>query len=501
MSLAAAAMTLAVVSGVAGVETLNVPGGVARELLAGTTAGRQALVGSCWFGPLPSLAGVCAAWLGGSPVAAPLAVAAWVGWALALFRIGRLLPAAGVGRLCAQAAAACAIGVCDGALDPAVSFPVWLGIMAAGACADWSLRRSLGALSNFGFALGALALCGMSLAGWSLAAALLLGAVTRLSSDVRQRLPAVLLLGWLPLVYALSVWALLDWLLLGHPFYFVRPLMASGVLAWRGGIGHLSAVTVTALAAAAVAGVVGAWRRRADAGVLVLLSIAAWLWGATLTAAGVDWSAVASEPLCAALAVLALLRTCCGPADAGRHWNPAGSESAPARPVARARIVPASAVAGVALVTLALAARTDAGQGRRQARLAAVRRDQTGEAARCREVEAYVRSRTPYGRVFVCGYEGLGLLRSQSRIRLLPSMDLHVAALRRQYFGQTLFILVHKPEGRAATDSVHVRYPGGYRYGFERAIFARDFGPWRLFEVVGAPTGEQLRAWRQPPAP
>ena len=117
----------------------------------------------------------------------------------------------------------------------------------------------------------------------------------------------------------------------------------------------------------------------------------------------------------------------------------------------------------------------------------------TGQA-----VEADVRARTPYGRVFVCGYVGLAVLHDQPRGRLLPNLDLHVGELRRLYYGQTLFILVHRPIGRAAADSVHWRFPDSYRLGLERTLYARDFGEeWRLFKVVGAPTEEQLRAWRK----
>ena len=43
--------------------------GICRELLAGTTQGRQALFGSCWTAPLPVLVYLPFAW----PLSAPLA--------------------------------------------------------------------------------------------------------------------------------------------------------------------------------------------------------------------------------------------------------------------------------------------------------------------------------------------------------------------------------------------------------------------------------------------
>ena len=275
LSLASAALAVALRTGVAARESLDVLQGICRELLSGSTVGRQALAGSCWQGPLPIFFSTCFAWCdrvhGATPLA--LAVASWCGWSLALYRLGRMVSASLTTRLMAQAAAAAGIASCGGALNPAVAVPAWLGILAAGACAEWASTRRLGALATLGFTLGALALCGVCLAGWVV---LLLGtlvAATLVSVDAR-RLPAVLLLGALPWIYALAVWALLNWLLLGHPLYFVRPLLAANVLVWRGWpdsgsiVARLVVVTPTpdgkvnqlVLAAAHLAGVDEIWR-------------------------------------------------------------------------------------------------------------------------------------------------------------------------------------------------------------------------------------------------
>jgi hypothetical protein len=44
---------------------------------------------------------------------------------------------------------------------------------------------------------------------------------------------------------------------------------------------------------------------------------------------------------------------------------------------------------------------------------------------------------------------------------------------------------------------VQGRFPDAYRDGMERTLHAGYFGDWRLFEVVGAPSEEQLRNWRK----
>jgi hypothetical protein len=117
-------------------------------------------------------------------------------------------------------------------------------------------------------------------------------------------------------------------------------------------------------------------------------------------------------------------------------------------------------------------------------------------AAVCGEVEAYVNARTPYGRVFVLGYAGLELLRGYAGERLVPNLDLHVGALRRAYKGQNLYVLVPKPEGAVRAESVFWKYPDIYTQGADRLLFAEAFGAWHLFEVVTAPTREQLEEWR-----
>jgi hypothetical protein len=56
---------------------------------------------------------------------------------------------------------------------------------------------------------------------------------------------------------------------------------------------------------------------------------------------------------------------------------------------------------------------------------------------------------------------------------------------------------VHAPLGPARFDNVHNRLPWLYEAGAERAMYAADFGAWRLFQVIGAPTEEQLQEWRK----
>jgi hypothetical protein len=492
LGFAAGALALAWHMGVAGMEPQAVLQGVCRELLAGTTEGRQALVGSCWFGPLPLAWSAWCVWVSGAcgcGSTPALVFAAGAGWTLALYRVGRLIPEHRLIRGMVQAAVAIGIASCGNAFDPAAALPVGVGLTAAGACANWASTRTLGALSMLGFAMAGLVLCGMSLAGWMALVVLALPLVTLRSPDVGRRLPAVLVLGWLPLIYTIGVWALLNRLLLGDALYFLRPLTADPVLVWKGwppmgGTGLQLGLTFGVGAVA-----LGAGRRRLDAVLLGLLTTGAWAWDRLLVAASSGWAATA--PMALLLGVVAMSRA------AGSPMRPMAPGSTGER--IECPRIPLMAFASACLAILALAGCfwIDHRRGSTSERRADVRRSEAQAAAVCRNVEAYVNGRTRYGRVFVCGYEGLALLRATPRGQMIPNLDLHIPELRRLYHGQTLFVLLHKPVGRAVADSVQWQFPDAYRDGMERTLHAGFFGDWRLFEVVGAPSEEQLRNWRK----
>lgn len=500
MSLASAALAVALRTGVAAQASLDVMQGLCRELLGGSTEGRQALVGSCWYGPLPIFFSTVFAWfdrLSGASLLS-IAVTAWCGWTLALYRLGRMVSNCRGTRLLAQLAAATGIAACGGALNPAVALPVWLGVQAAGSCADWAATRRMGALATLGFTLGALALCGVSLTGWVALVMITLAIATLLAPEVRDRLPAVLVLGWLPLFYALAVWALINWLLLGHPFYFVQSLFSTNVLVWHGWPESGSIVSRLVVVFCAAAVVLAAVRRRPDGVVLGALGIGAWVWAHMLAGFTPNAPANAAVPLSLLLSVVAMVRTVVPPPPIVAYDDV--GYAAEDLSVQTWRPGMAMAMAGVVLVALVAGVWRDIHQTTLIERLVMARRMEVRRAIVFQKVSDYVQERTPYGLVFVCGYEGLGLLCDRPPdSRLLPNMDLHVFGLRRQYHGQQLFVLIRRPEGRSAADSVHWRFPGAYRHGLDRAIFARDFGDWRLFEVIAAPTTEQLRAWRNKP--
>ena len=103
-------------------------------------------------------------------------------------------------------------------------------------------------------------------------------------------------------------------------------------------------------------------------------------------------------------------------------------------------------------------------------------------------VAKHVKEVTPWGRIFVCGYAGLGGRCTETADDALfkSCLDLHIADLRAAYRRQKLYLLVPKPERENALEPCEWRYGGIYFNGAQRLLFDRDFGDWRLYEVVSA---------------
>ncbi len=452
--------------------------GAAAEAIAGTTPGRQALVGSAWWAPLPLMLHVAASAMLRPLVpahpAVPLAV-----WISALCVIGGCLwtlrsaditsghawrgrrPA--VLPLAVIAVLPAALRLAASGLAEALVVPLALLVTTEGSA--WLATGRLRHLPPTGFAMAGLLLCGLAAWGWVAFGALLLLLGGLAHRRLWPRVPALLLLGWLPAVYALGVWALLNRLILSDAWFFLRPLAG------------LSAPAIAALGAApttfgeqasliVVGGglLLGLVARDGRMLGYALAGCAAFVWQRTLAAMGLDWSGDSARLLLPAAALLLLTRITLS----------AGGRS------------PARALALQAVVALAVLAPLSTGLAQRLQPTRPAPWDQGDRIAR--RVEAFVRERGPHVRVFVCGYEGLGLLRGDRRDDLfVPVLDLHIETLRREYWGQSLFILVRAPTGAARLESIVWRDPALHWLGSTRTLLAADFDDWRLFEVISAP--------------
>ena len=204
--------------------------GICREMVAGTTEGRQALVGSLWHAPLPTLAGLPAAALLPGGGAVPLVSRVTVLIALAcLFRLllhfcRRSLPP-WTGFDCWLITLLLLASRAEAVLEPQAAVTLTVATLTLIKFADWYATRQLEDLVKFAFALALLALCGAPLAGLTLLLALLLPIVALLDPVRRPRFQGLLILGLLPALYAMGIWTLMSRLILSDALYACRFLI------------------------------------------------------------------------------------------------------------------------------------------------------------------------------------------------------------------------------------------------------------------------------------
>jgi len=458
--------------------------GVVREIFAGSTPGRQALVGSIWQGPLPMLLH-----LSGATILLPFKTLAPAGVPLAVW-LSALMVIAGSLLVLLRSATQTRLPTLPLALLPvlpaglalalpgsaeALTFPLALLLVFEGA--NWLQSGLLRHLVTMAFVMAALLLCGLQAWGWVIFGALIMlgGGLAR--RRLLRRVPALLLLGWLPAVYAFAVWALLNWLILGDTVFFLRVLgtMAAPV---RPALAALvqspwDAAALVVCLTGLVTGIVGRDGRRIGYG---LAGLAAFGWLACLAALNVAWLGQATWLTFYGAALLSLTHLT---QVAGRHF---------------AHWTLLWQCAAIAAIVACGGLRTT---------LRAPFQSDLSDAEVLAAVTADVQEHSRHARIFVAGYEGLGLLQSRPEGDDLftPLMDLHLGSLRHAYWGQTLYILAHKPVGPSLLENIIWRAPDFYQAGAARTLLTGDFGDWRLYELVTAPTLRELQHQQSPAEP
>ncbi len=446
--------------------------GVCRELCANTTAGRQAVVSSLWWSPLPFLLRwPFAAVLGGEAQPfASLIVSACFG-AGCLFLLERRLRDWPLGRWRFGFVAALALH--PGFVDAAVSgtgttTTLCFALQAGFSLARWLGTRRLRFLVRLGYSAALLLGCHAELGLWLLIAFALLAIDLRLrTSEPAERQAAVILAG-LPLLYAGGLWLLLNWLIMGDPLYVLRSVASAGCrqLAGEGTSPGVGAAAYAAGAVAAGVVVLQSWRREREGAYVGVLAVALLAVGLFLRAQHLLWAPSTILVAVALFTILALARLGGETASAGA-WRGVG-------------LALALALTGAAWGLPRADWEWQAQAGRQAA------------SVRCAlvpaQIERHVRDRTPYGRVFVCGYASFNLQ------PVIPSgslftrdLDFDFTRVEDEYWGQDLFVLVPRPAGRTAMESVHWKYDGIHRFGSRNALHDSDWGDWRLFELVQAP--------------
>ncbi len=447
-----------------------------RELLAGHTAGRQGVISSVWWGPFATLVILPVAFLLPDALSLPacLLVSALFGAAtLVLMEQAFRLWGAGRWRWLLV------LGV---ALNPNFLEPCWAGssfpmvtcllVLSLYSVTAWMQGRRLLDLIWFAFGSALLFGTGYEMSGWVVAAVCVVAI-----EEWRRRVSgtekcAVLMVALLPLVYTAVLWLLMCWLIMGDPLYAVRSLMAAG----PGPGGALILPDSLWWCYAGLAALVG-WMlalalRGHDRGGVCLTVLVLALPGAAGLMAWRErlWD---GAPLLLALLPTAVLALGYGMAHQERV-DVANGANAPRRFSRRT-------VWLLALIPLVMAGLVPSGFPALRSDSPAVMR-----APWLPDLELHVRRRAPYAKVFVCGYESFALLQGQTSPIFEHALDFNFDKSRRDYYGQVLYLLVHRPERRNAMDSIHWKCPNIYVQGVEDALYDSDWGEWRLFELIQA---------------
>ncbi len=442
---------------------------VALQLLDGATEGRQALVGSIWWAPLPSLLNVAPLyvmqWLphanGSLLLSAVCAVALlWLMYRFCRLRLARIESVYLVVAL---------------ALVPGFAQPVfygaahhWNALLAFAlltAYHAWRREHSLRGLVLFGSIGGLIAVSGVDILFWAVIVfgLLALHEIGRRATGAEKR--ATLLLAALPGVYAAGLWVLLNWLIMGAPLFFLRTWPAIKPDAGAGIVfpEHLApGIMVWSIYLLVIAFVAMVTRRGA---VLCLVAATmAWLLplyrfgNAGLTSMELGgWLALTIGALIAT-AVLA------GSFDK-RHI--------------RTRML--FCLAPLALVVAMYAPHIPLAPP--SLRMVIDQPEQ--RHAMLDDIAAHIdRDENRFVKVFVAGFEALHLLKGYEGNTFQPALDFDVQQVVMDYYGYRLYLLVHRPEGVAALDAIHVRYPQIYRRGGPLTLHDSDWGPWRLYEIT-----------------
>lgn len=445
---------------------------ICRRLVLGATEGRQGLVCSAWFAPLPTLLRLPLVHLLPDSLAGlPSRLISFFFALLALVILGRAAR-----RWAGDAAAALLVlglaahpAFLMAALDGGdASLAACLALLAAASWVRWALEDRLTHLVLMSLAAALLALTRAELALWTAAGfAFVLLHETAAPRRPSQR-QAILILGLLPWVYGIGLWILGNWLIMGDALYALRglPLIPAAPEAPfpSPAFPILKPVWLWPLLFPALLIPVSLWRREFAGLSLALLAGALPALAGGLDALGGLWDAPAILLPGLALAFLALARL--------------AADSRPGPRLALAALAP--------LLTLLLLARPDALH--LPAPTAPLREEQRAIRTQVRE---RIADRLPFAKVYVCGFDAFPMLADADDPLFLHELDFDFTRARQDYRGHALFLLVPRPEGREATASLHRKFPGIYAAGYANTLHTGDWGRWRLYELVEQPREEE----------
>ncbi len=452
---------------------------IARHLTANTTLGRQALVASAWWPPFPTLLRLpftaMATLPGIWPIPSLLLSSAAAAWVVSLLiRRFQQWGLRGGHTWIAPVIIAQPFFLeqtLGGGLGPLIGL---FALHATDGLAEWTERRRLRALVRL--AAGSAMLIGSSLemVPWVAGLYFCLFFDLVCGAFPRGQRAAVLWLALLPPVAVAGFWFLLNWLIMGDAIYFLRGVLRHRELLSRPIVAPFPFSPMDALAViiALLSATAAAWRGRRAGVFLGLLAAAPVGMAAILNLRGLLGSPTPLLFVAAPLTVFAVA-----------YHARDNAHRVLARTVAW--------IAALALTLGAIARLPERSLFAPERASYAALATQRGHWLPC--LESHVRLLSPFSVVFVAGYDSLALLGPHPPPMFVSTLDFDFAAAERDYEGNRLFLLVRRPEGRGAMDSIHWKFPRIYERGTRYTLYDSDWGDWRLFEIV------QLRPMEKAP--
>jgi hypothetical protein len=451
--------------------------GLCRQLLAGETPGRQGVISSVWWAPFPTLVLLPVVFLlpGAQASLACLLISALFG-AGTVILLEQALRMWGAGRW----RWLMALGV---GCNPAFLQHCWSGsslpmttcflVLCLYSLTTWVQGRRLGDLIWFAFGSAFLLGTSYEMSGWVLATIVVLALEEWRRTVSAQEKTAVLTVALLPAGYTVLLWLLMCWLIMGDPLYAMRSLLAPGPGPGGGSVPPDLAWWCYAVLAGWMGIILAQALRRHDRSGVCLAVLGLTLPGAAGLLAWRDllWDAA---PLLFCLYPAIALTLGYGLVKGGRtgRLNRGWGWMVAAIPLATG-FVPL-------LGELPPAPRALPPHTRHPVAGAAYGPEWLAD------LERHVEERTPFAKVFVCGYESFALLKGTPSRIFEHALDFNFDKAKRDYYGHVLYLLVHRPDQRHAMDSVHWKYRNIYVQGGRDTLYDSDWGDWRLFELVQA---------------
>ncbi len=459
---------------------------VARELLRASSTGRQALVSSLWWPPLPALLRTPLAALrpgpDGTAVSARLFGALWGGGLLALlYRMARRWDTGRAGLLLVGLLALSPVFLRAATRGATASALLFLAVLVLYGLIDWITLRDLRALSYFTIGGGLLVLASPGLALWFVGLLLVLGLLEHARPTPAAERRALILLAFAPALYAAGLWLLGNWLIMGDALYLLRGIGRLGRPAPIQPDLHTAGMFALLLGLAPAVLLLRRGRPRALPAALGLAALAAWAAASVIRGGAAELTPAARDALAAwwpvaAVGLLAAARPPRSPAI---------------RPVGLAPLL-AAATLVPAFGWFHHAARTQAPD------------PYAAPALHLRDsgLYDYVRDGATWPKVLVCGFAAFDLLSTGDYApAFVPELDFDLDTALEVYGGHRLYVMIPPPRGGAALDSIHRKHPDLYHHGTPALIFDSEWQGWRLFEIIQPPRPQEGRTLSPEPSP